>query len=153
MEKGEKAKKLFESGYNCSQAVVLAFQEELGLDEGVLKCISSGFGGGMGRLREVCGAVSGAVMVIGALRGSEDPKDHGAKKQLYETVQKQALQFKEENGSYICRELLAGVPVDSSATPEQRSESYYKKRPCGELVRLSAEICEKILQERESQHH
>lgn len=146
MTKGEKAKALFKEGYNCSQAVVLAFAEELGIDEKILARAAAGFGGGMGRLREVCGSVSGAVMVIGLLTGSGDVGNSEAKKELYGRVQEQASAFKETNGSYICRELLQGVTSDTRPQPDDRTPEYYRKRPCAELVELSADICESILQ-------
>lgn len=147
MTKGEKAKGLFKSGCNCAQAVALAFAEETGLSESVLLKAAGGFGGGMGRLREVCGAVSGAVLVLGLLTGSDDFKNNEAKKELYRRVQEQAAAFKAENGSYICRELLSGVGADCRPQPETRTAEYYRKRPCAELVETAADICERIVQE------
>ena len=107
MNYGEKAKALFkEQGYNCAQAVFIAFNDLTGMDEISAARFASSFGGGMGRLREVCGAVSGCFMVLGALMGPEDPKDNTAKMAHYAVIQEAAKRFKEENGSYICRELL-----------------------------------------------
>ncbi len=140
----EKAREIFKSGYNCSQAVVLAFADVMGMDEMMATKLSSSFGGGMGRLREVCGAVSGCFMVLGAMLGSDDPCDHDAKMKHYAIIQEAAAMFKEENGSYICRELL-GLEGASIPVPEKRTEEYYKRRPCDEYVAIAAEITEKIL--------
>ncbi len=141
----EKAREIFKSGYNCSQAVVLAFSDLTGLDEKTATMLSSSFGGGMGRLREVCGAVSGCFMVLGALLGPVDPKDHTAKMNHYAIIQEAAAMFKEENGSYICRELLGLGEGASVPVPEKRTEDYYKRRPCDEYVAIAADITEKIL--------
>ena len=136
----ELAKDLFNQGYNCSQAVLVAFEDEIGLDLETCLKIASSFGGGMGRLREVCGAVSGMFMVAGLKYGYTDPKDHMEKTEHYKRIQQLAKQFEEANGSIVCRELLglsvkADVPV-----PEKRTEQYYKKRPCAELVEQVATI-------------
>ena len=101
--------------------------------------LSSGFGGGMGRMREVCGAVSGMLMVLDAVAGYTSPTDNVAKKELYAKVQKLAGEFKAENGSIICRELLGGTP-SSTPTPTERTPEFYRKRPCGELVEMAADI-------------
>lgn len=135
----EKARALFLEGYNCAQAVTAAFAEEIGMDEKKALSLSSPFGGGMGRMREVCGAVSGMWIVLGAREGYADPTDHNAKKDLYATVQMLAARFREENGSIICRDLLGGNP-SSTPTPSERTEAYYKKRPCVELVGSAARI-------------
>ena len=139
--KSEKAKELFMQGYNCSQAVVGAFCEDLGLDFETAMKLSSSFGGGMGRLREVCGAVSGAFMVAGLKYGYADPRDKTAKTEHYKLIQDMAAKFKEENGSIICRELLnLQTNQPDSPKPEARTTEYYKKRPCAELVGDAAEI-------------
>lgn len=145
--KGDLAKDYFLQGYNCSQSVVLAFAEELHMKKEDIVKISSSFGGGMGRLREVCGAVSGMFMVAGALYGYDDPKDFEAKKRHYELIQYLAAQFKEENGSIVCRELLGLDRKTDEPSPEKRTESYYKKRPCPELVKCAADILEKYVRE------
>jgi C_GCAxxG_C_C family probable redox protein len=146
MSKKEEAKKLFEEGYNCSQAVLAAFCDELNISrEDALKMASS-FGGGMGRMREVCGAVSGMFMVAGFKEGYSDPSDIEAKKKHYELIQKMAAEFSKENGSIICRELLGLKEGEKSVPkPSERTEEYYQKRPCGELVAIAAEIAENIL--------
>ena len=136
---GKKAKTLFEEGYNCAQAVFGAFSDVTGIEFETSLKLSSGFGGGMGRMREVCGAVSGMFMVLDALEGYTSPTDNEAKKELYAKIQKLAGEFKAENGSIICRELLGGTP-SSIPTPTERSPEFYKKRPCGELVEMAADI-------------
>lgn len=141
----EKARAIFKSGYNCSQAVFLAFSDVTGIDEKTATMLSSSFGGGMGRLREVCGAVSGCFMVLGALLGPADPSDHDAKMKHYAIIQEAAAMFKEENGSYICRELLGLGSGASIPVPEKRTEEYYKRRPCDEYVAIAADITERIL--------
>lgn len=135
----KQAGELFTQGYNCSQSVVAAWAEQVGLDRDTALKISSGFGGGMGRLREVCGAVSGAFMILSFKFGSSDSSDGKAKAELYEIIQAFAKRFKEENGfdSIVCRDLL-GLPGASIPTPAPRTAEYYKKRPCKELVELSA---------------
>lgn len=136
---GKKAKTLFEEGYNCAQAVFGAFSDVTGIGFETSLKLSSGFGGGMGRMREVCGAVSGMFMVLDALEGYTSPTDNEAKKELYAKIQKLAGEFKAENGSIICRELLGGTP-SSTPKPTERSPEFYKKRPCGELVEMAADI-------------
>ena len=136
----EKAMALFKEGYNCSQSVVGAFVEELGIDMKTAMLMSSSFGGGMGRLREVCGAVTGMFMVAGLTQGYHLPKDLAGKKELYTTVQNLAEKFKAENGSVVCRDLL-GLSVKSEPPiPDLRTDEYYKKRPCVELVGQAAEL-------------
>ena len=147
----EKAKSLFESGYNCCQAVLCAYADELGLDEKTAIKIASSFGGGMGRMREVCGAVSGMFMVSGLRDGYtniDGENAHQEKMAHYERIQELARKFINENGSIICRELLGLDPKKSSLDlgnpePEKRSEEYYKKRPCAELVAMAASFLEK----------
>jgi len=145
-EKVEKAKELFKSGYNCSQAVLGVFCEELGLDFNTAMKISCSFGGGMGRMREVCGTVSGMFMAVGlALASASDsPVEKG---EHYKRVQELARRFKEKNGSIICRELLQGVESSTSPNPSERTETYYKKRPCVDLVGDAVEILEEYLKE------
>lgn len=149
MTKYEKAVSLFKDGYNCTQAVVGAFEEELSIPHNVLMSLSSSFGGGMGRLREVCGAVTGAFIVLGVMFGYDDPKATSEKATHYKRIQEFAKRFKSENGSYVCRELLGldGDEKSSHYIPEQRTETYYKKRPCAELCGISAEILEKLIEE------
>lgn len=134
----EKAKALFLEGYNCSQAVLLAFSDILDLDESMAAKLSSSFGGGMGRMREVCGAVSGMFMVSGLLLGYDDPKATEEKATHYARIQQLAEKFRTACGSIVCRDLLDNP--DASATPTARTAEFYKKRPCAELVALAASL-------------
>ena len=142
----EIAKELFESGYNCAQAVLCAFEDVTGLERGTAVRLASSFGGGLGRMREVCGAVSGAAMVLGLVRGSSDPTDHALKTAHYHLIQEFARRFREQNGSIICRELLNGADAPGP-DPEQRSQSYYQKRPCPLIVAQAAQILDDLLSE------
>jgi len=143
----EKAKKLFLNGYNCSQSVLLAFSDVTGLDDKTAFKISSSFGGGMGRLREVCGAVSGMFMVAGLIFSTDVLTTNNDKINHYTLIQNLAKEFKEKNGSIICRELLSGnIKVDSSPNAEIRTDEYYKKRPCADLVYDCAEIIDRYIQ-------
>jgi len=148
MDKAQIAGDLFKEGYNCAQAVALAFKDELGIDEKTLLKLSSSFGGGMGRMREVCGAVSGMFMVAGVLFGTDDVGDNKKKAEHYALIQKLAAKFKEENGSIICRELLGVEGANTAPKPSERNEKYYKKRPCEMLVRDAARIILEELKER-----
>lgn len=143
----EKAMALFEQGYNCAQSVFLAFADLHGLDEKTAAALSSSFGGGMGRLREVCGAVSGMFMTIGMLYGYDDPKAVAEKAELYARVQELAADFERENHSIVCRELLGLTVKKEAPKPEARTAEYYKKRPCKELVGDAAELLEKYIAE------
>ncbi|MFI3169014.1 MAG: C-GCAxxG-C-C family protein [Faecalibacterium sp.] len=139
-KKSDLAVDYFMKGYNCSQSVVAAFAPELGISESLALRLSSGFGAGVGRMREVCGAFNGLTAVIGmAYANPSDPAD---KSNVYAIVQQFATEFKMQNGgnSVICKELLGLACVDGSAQAEARTETYYKKRPCKELVRLAAAL-------------
>lgn len=146
MTKGDKAKELFEQGFNCAQAVFGAFADDLGIDFDLAVKISSSFGGGMGRLREVCGTVSGMFLVLSMKYGYDDPKANDEKKALYKDVQALAEEFKRENGSIICRDLLGlSIKGADKPVPEERTEKYYKKRPCSELCRYAADLVEEFI--------
>lgn len=142
----EKAKDLFRQGYNCSQSVIAAFCDEIGLEFETALKIASSFGGGMGRLREVCGAVSGALMVLGMKYGYTDPLDQNSKTMHYKLIQDFAKDFEKECGSIICRELLRGPDKHENYVPEERTEQYYKKRPCIELVAHAAKMLDEYIQ-------
>ena len=142
---GAKAQALFEQGYNCAQAVVLAFDDLTGLDNKTAAMLASSFGGGMGRLREVCGAASGMFAVAGLLKGYDDPKAKEEKAEHYALIQSLAGEFKKENGSFICRELLE-LPGASKPIPEERTAEYYRRRPCGEYVRCAVTILARALE-------
>lgn len=140
MNHSEHARALFLQGYNCAQSVAGAFCEELHLPFDTVVRLSSSFGGGMGRMREVCGAVSGMFLVAGLLYGYADPTDRDAKTAHYARIQLLAAQFCERFGSIVCRELLGAEGQDHSHIPFARTDTYYKKRPCADLVANAAEI-------------
>ena len=139
-ERAEQARKYFTSGYNCAQSVFLAYRDITGIDEVLATTISAPFGGGMGRLREVCGAVSGMTMVAGFIAPNSQPNDNENKKNCYATVQSLAEEFRAENGSIICRELLGLAQQKDDPTPSPRTGEYYKRRPCAEYVAIAARI-------------
>lgn len=147
MTRKEKAMRLFEEGYNCTQSVVLAFSDRFDMPEETLARLVSAFGGGMGRLREVCGSMSGVFFVTGMLYGYSEPKDFEGKKELYANVQELARRFEEKNGSIVCRELLGLDHKRDGSVPERRTEEYYKKRPCKELIGCAAEILDRFMEE------
>ena len=140
MDRQYEAAKLFYEGYNCAQAVAMVFADMVGLDAKFCAKAVSSFGGGMGRLREVCGAVSGMLFVAGILYGYDTKDDEQAKKEHYTRVQELAGKFREENGSIICREILKNPPSDPNPTP--RTEQYYKERPCAHMVVTAVKILE-----------
>lgn len=139
-EREQMARDYFAAGYNCCQSVAMTFKDVIGLDESHVARLASGFGGGMGRMREVCGTVSGMVMVAGALRPADNVADKAAKTANYALVQEFASEFKEKCGSIICRELLGLDRPEGTPVPSDRTPDYYKKRPCGELCALAAGI-------------
>ncbi len=145
--RGMKAMELFKEGYNCAQAVVLAYEDYFEESPEMLALMISSFGGGMGRLREVCGAVSGMFFVAGKLYGYADPKASTEKMEHYARIQELAASFRERNGSIICRDLLHLQEQISVPVPEERTAEYYKKRPCGELVADAASILEQYIAE------
>lgn len=136
----ELAQCYFKEGYSCSQALVLAFCDEINIDKETALKVSSSFGAGMGRLREVCGAVSGMFMVAGLKYGYTSPSDRSGKTEHYARIQELADEFKQKNGSIVCGELLGIARQKSEPIPEKRTKQYYKKRPCVELVGDAAEI-------------
>lgn len=142
-----RAKELFQSGYNCAQSVFGAYAEELVLDFETALKISSSFGAGMGRLREVCGAVSGMFMAVGLANGYSSNSDNIIKANHYKTIQYLAKEFEKMNGSIICSELLGLAHKKDSPVPNERTEEYYKKRPCKELVGDACRILDKYLEE------
>lgn len=145
MNHAQKAAELFLNDHNCAQAVAVAFCDVTGLDEKTTAKMVSGFGGGFGRLREVCGAVSGMVFVLGYLYGYDDPKADAEKKALYARVQALAAQFREKNGSIICRELLDNPPTDPNPTP--RTAEFYAQRPCVRMVMTAADALDTFIKE------
>lgn len=149
LQKAEMARAFFKEGYNCSQSVAAAFCDEIGIERGKLLRMVSSFGGGMGRMREVCGAVSGMFFVAGALYGYDSPKDMQAKKEHYARIQQLAAEFKAEAGSIVCRELLGLEGRDSSPVPSERTAAYYKKRPCAEMIAAAARLMQEYINRQE----
>lgn len=131
--KAEKAGELFKTGLNCSQSVFCAFAPELGMGGETAQKVSCALGGGVGRMRETCGAVTGAALVIGMKTGPD-------KTAAYARMQEFCAAFKKEFGSLVCRELLAGVNATAGGAPEERTAEYYRKRPCAEMVATAAAI-------------
>lgn len=144
-EKSVKARELFLKGYNCSQSVIGAFCEDLRLDFKTAMLISSSFGGGMGGLRETCGALSGAFMVIGLKYGYTTPDNPNEKAELYKKVRIVAEAFKEKYNTMLCRELLEAKNLIVKTEPSIRTEKYYKERPCAVFVESAVEILEELL--------
>ena len=136
-----KAVELFKSGYNCSQSVVGAFADEYGLTEEQALKVSASFGGGIGRMRETCGAACGMFLLAGLKYGTTDPKDAAGKGENYRIVQELAERFKAENGFLKCRDLL-GLDKDKKESPQpaERTAAYYSKRPCVQIVETAAKI-------------
>ena len=145
MDHGMKAAELFLGGYNCAQSVVVAFSDLTGLDADFSAKMASSFGGGMGRMREVCGAVSGMLMVLGLLYGYDTPGDDVAKKAQYTVVQELSAKFREQVGSIVCREILKNPPSDPNPSP--RNAEYYAKRPCARMVLLAGQILDEYIKE------
>ena len=140
--RADKAKEFFLSGCNCSQAVFLAFCDRYGIDSDTALKLASSFGGGMGRSREVCGALSGALLVNGMETGSTDVTDVEQKAANYKSAQELMAKFRSDNGSIYCRELLGLTQKSDSPVPEKRTNEYYKKRPCAEIVYSAALMLE-----------
>ena len=136
--RAEQAVTYFKSGYNCAQAVYMAYADLFGMEPKTAAIIAAPLGAGIGRMREVCGTVSGAALIAGLAIPCDNPSDMAAKTRCYALVQQVADRFREANGSIICRELLGIAPIKESPTPSPRTEAFYKKRPCVELVRMSA---------------
>lgn len=149
MTRKEKAMQSFLNGYNCSQCMMLAFEDLLTIDLDMALKIASPFGGGMGRLREVCGSVSGMFMVLSYIYGYNEPEDYEGKKALYAHIQELAHRYEAANGSIICRELLGLTVQHDASAPEQRTAEYYASRPCAEKIGSAAEILEQYLIEQD----
>lgn len=145
MNRADRAEELFRQGYNCSQSVFAAFSDLVGMTTEEAAKMASPFGAGFGKLREVCGAVSGMTLLAGFLRGYSDPEDYESKKELYALIQKMCAEFKDAEGSIICRELLGLKEDEDLAEPSVRTEEYYKSRPCIGACRTAAEIAEMYL--------
>jgi C_GCAxxG_C_C family probable redox protein len=142
----DKAIALFTQGYNCAQSTATAFAEQFGLEESLVLRSTAGFGGGMGGLRETCGAVSAMAYVAGLHAGNYEPKDLIAKKALYDLVKKMVREFSEQHGTTCCRELLKKASCLAKPDPSERNEEYYATRPCVRIVASAAEIISRTLE-------
>jgi C_GCAxxG_C_C family probable redox protein len=147
MTRREAAMANFLKGYNCSQSIILAFADMLPIDESTLMKMASSFGGGMGRLREVCGSVSGMFMIAGLLYGYDGPETGQIKADHYARIQELAHRFEEKHGTIICREMLGLNVRHDEPVPEARTKEYYRKRPCAEIIGDAAEILDQYLKE------
>lgn len=147
MDKADRAEELFRMGYNCSQSVYAAFADELGMSVEEAAKRASPFGAGFGKLREVCGAVSGMMLVLGDWCGYRYPEDAAGKKALYALVQRLCASFAATEGSLICRELLGLEPEADLEEPAVRTEEYYQSRPCINACRRAAELLQNYRQE------
>ena len=147
MSKGDIAYNNFLSGLSCTQSVLCAFSEEAGLDRDTAMKIAMPFGGGMGRMRLTCGAVTGMVMAYGLIFSPSSPPTREEKAAHYAAVRDLSERFSKETGSVICSELLGIKKAEESPVPEERTDEYYKKRPCPELCRLAADILEEYISE------
>ena len=145
INRADRAEELFRQGYNCSQSVFAAFADILGMRTEEAAGIASPFGAGFGKLREVCGAVSGMTLLAGYLKGYTDADDYEGKKELYQMIQNMCAEFEKAEGTIICRELLGIRKGEDLAEPSVRTEEYYKSRPCIGACRKAAEIAEKYL--------
>ena len=141
----EKAVNSFRNGYNCAQSVLLTFAGKIGLTDDEALRLASSFGGGMGRLREVCGAVSAMFMIAGFLKGYTEPNNDIVKANHYKLIQDLAAEFKLKHGTIICRVLLGLDGTEFSPIPSARTDEYYKERPCEEFIKCAAEIVEEDL--------
>lgn len=145
MDRRQMAVDLFLQGYNCAQSLAGAFADVTGLDRDTMLRLASSFGGGMGRLREVCGGVTGSLMVLSMVYGYSTPETGEAKAQLYARVQALAKAFEAEHGTILCRELLGRTREEP--TPEARTPAYYASRPCARFIGDAAELLERYLNE------
>ncbi len=143
--RAEYALSLFKSGYNCAQSVFAAYADLLGMDTETALKMSSAMGGGIGRMREVCGTVSAMAMLAGLKEGNADPENEEAKEHIYALVRRMSALFKEQQGTIICRELLGIEGMEESAKPSIRTPEFYASRPCGRIIACAAEIIEDVL--------
>ncbi len=136
----------FNNGYNCAQSVFLTYAKDFGIDNSTALKLSSSFGGGMGRLREVCGAVSAMFMIAGLAKGYTENNNDTIKAKHYERIQKLAKKFKDKHGTIICRELLGeNNGNDTSFIPSKRTTEYYQKRPCQQFIKDACDIIDEEL--------
>lgn len=147
--RAEKAKDFFLEGYNCSQAVILAFCDVVDIDKDILLSMASPFGGGIARLREVCGAFSSAIMILGYKFGYNTPEKGEKKIEYYKLIRDFSRRVEDANGSFVCRRLLGLGDGPSDPVPEERTKEYYDKRPCGDIIKTTAQILDDFIKEKE----
>lgn len=141
----ERAVEAFYGGCNCAQAVFSTYADLFGIDWQTAMNLTNSMGGGISRLREVCGTVSAIALLTGLKEGAVDPGDLKAREKVYQKTRDLLARFEEENGSLLCRELLGKLGRDMSARPSERTAEYYKKRPCAKFVASAAKIIEEEL--------
>lgn len=139
------AKGYFEQGYNCCQSVVLAWAEDIGLSDEAALRLSSAFGGGMGKMREVCGALAGSFMVAGMKKGYVDPDAGEDKEALYRLVQDLAEAFRQKHGSILCKDLIGEDYTPGDAKPRKRTSAYYESRPCTAIIEDTVRLLDEKL--------
>lgn len=137
----------FESGYGCAQSVFVTYADLFGIDRETALKLASPMGGGIGRMREVCGTVSAMALLAGLKEGNTDPSDEEGREKIYLLVREMSDSFRRENGTIICRELLGIKGREQSAKPGKRTQEYYESRPCSRLVACAAKIIEEMLLE------
>jgi C_GCAxxG_C_C family probable redox protein len=145
LTKADLAADLFNQGCNCAQAVLAAAAEDIGIDRQQALRLASSFGGGMGRLREVCGAMTGLFIAVGELYGYTDLEDKDAKTRHYQLIQDLAAKFRDQYGTIICRDLLLPEDAGTDPLPSDRTPEYYQKRPCAEYVRYAAGLLDQLM--------
>ena len=138
----------FNSGYNCCQAVFMAYADLFDVPEELAKNISVSFGGGIGQMREVCGTVSGMAMLCGFKYPVRDNDNKAERSQNYHAVQRMATRFKEEHQTILCKELLQALAKTKKTDPEDRMSSYHTTRPCGKFVISACRIAGEVLKEK-----
>lgn len=143
----EEAVQTFEAGFGCAQAVFATYADLFGMERETALKLASPLGGGVGRMREICGTVSGMALLTGLKEGNTDPKDNAGKERIYTLVREMSDLFREENGAIVCKELLGKRIREQSARPEERTPEYYAGRPCSRLVASAAKIVEEVLLE------
>ncbi|MBD5522089.1 MAG: C_GCAxxG_C_C family protein [Lachnospiraceae bacterium] len=143
--RADEAEKLFRSGYNCAQSVFAAYADLFDMDFETALKMSGALGGGVGRMREVCGTVLAMSMIAGLKEGNADPENEEAKEHIYALVRRMSNMFKERQGTIICREILGIEGMEESAKPSVRTPEFYASRPCAGIVRCAAEIIDEVL--------
>lgn len=141
----EQATATFEEGYTCAQSVFSTYADLFGMDRETALKLSSPMGGGIGRMREVCGAVSAMALLAGLKEGNTDPANEEGKEKIYLLTRQMAEKFREQFGTIVCRELLGIEGMEESAKPSVRTQQYYQERPCLQLIAAAAKIIEEML--------